>query len=316
MDQELEDAAFRVAKMVQPCRIQRAPKSIVLEDRPSSFSLFTRRGERNVGSMTKESEKSSEEFFSNVFRHVHDRAREHASPEIHPLFPFVFSDAIGFDSITERIHKISPREQLTSSYEMGDLSLNLTPKPSCLVEQYGEHASKRLREMLDRPCKRGEGCYYRYYFPHVGLPGHIVLPAGVNNLLVNVLSSVSTDGAFSLLRSLEKMLNLYLGNEKQYCICIVCLLLDQRTNQFNANGDGGKVLSFTQDVDQNAFLLNVDCDNDLGFRSTEASDYLNPVVNVHEGKTVQLWDLQLNKHYSIELFDDIWLCINKKKLSQ
>lgn len=309
--EELQDAAFRVAKMVQPCRVQAAPPSIVPEDRPTTYSLFTRRGERNVAPQTKESEKTCDEYFFDVFRYVHERARQNADPETHPLFPFIFSEAVGSDCITEQIQRIQPKEQFTSSYDI-NLSLNLTPKASSLVEQYGEKASKNLRTLLDQPCERGEGCYYRHYFPQVGLPGHVALPAGVNNLLVNVLSAVSLESAYDLLSCLEKLLQMHIKTENGFRVCIVCLLIDQSTNQFNANG-GGNILSFSQNVNRNVFLLNIDTANDLGFRTLDSTDYLNPVVNVHEGKTVQLWNLQLKERYSVELVGNVWVCFDKNK---
>lgn len=316
MTEDLLDAAFRVAKMVQPCRLQRAPPSIVPEERPTTFSLFTRRGEKNVAPLTKESEKTTQEYFADVYRYVHDRAREHADPVVHPLFPFIFSEAVGQDCITERVHKMKPKEQLCSTYDMGDLSLNLTPRPSCLVEQYGDKASANLRRLLDEPCEGGEGCYYRHYYPQVGSPGHVALPAGISNLLVNVLSCSSFEGAYSLLRSLENLLELYIRTEKRFRVCIVCLLIDQSTNQFSAQGGGGggNVLSFSQKVDRNTFLLNTEAANDLGFRKIDAPDYLNPIVNVHEGQCVELWDLRLRENYSLDLFDDdVWICTRNKK---
>ncbi|ELT95190.1 hypothetical protein CAPTEDRAFT_187519 [Capitella teleta] len=297
--------------MVQPCRLQRAPPSIDPQARPETFSLFTRRGERNVAPLTKESEEKTRQYHSDVFNYVHERAREHADPEAHPQFDHIFSEVMAEDCLTERCHRIDPKEQFFSTYEMGDLSLNLTPKASSLIEQY--EPSEKLRQLLDKPCERGEGCYYRDYFPHVGLPGHVALPAGVINFL-HVLSLVSLESARALLRSLEKLLDTYIEKEKRFRVCIVCLLIDQSTNQFSAAA-GANILNFTQRVERQTFLLNIDSANDLGFRTLDAPDYLNPVVNVHEGKSVQLWNLQLNEMYSIKRFknENVWFCVAHNK---
>ena len=104
MDENLRSQAARVAKTVQPCRLQQAPLTLDPSKRPTTYSLFSRRGERNLGSVTKESEEECDKMLFNVFRYVSPENTR--NPTNIPAFRSYFLNPLGKTVFRETFHPL------------------------------------------------------------------------------------------------------------------------------------------------------------------------------------------------------------------
>jgi hypothetical protein len=171
-----------VSILTTPSRLERGnPNTFggVLRD---TATLYTTRGERFPPSTTLDCKIDSEAFILAATEFIDERAAKEMKTE--------------FGGIVEDIHTKPPVVTVGNyaTYDMNDLSFNLTPRRSCFLEPnrkaLPEPTYLALADILDTKCSRGEGCYYKTnVFPHVESVGPVALSSWVSSLFTCFLPS-------------------------------------------------------------------------------------------------------------------------------
>jgi hypothetical protein len=315
--EDLEETAYRVAKCVAPCRLQSMPQRYDGVKTDEKI-LYSRRGERSVADSYVDREEDNDKFIASGMRFVMKKAANFIK-KTNPTLAGHLAPDVSEDHLTRPpTFSLCPLNQCT--YDMGDLTVNLTPDRTIYVSQYrkisimGDHFYSELSLLLNKPCSNGpEGCYYATsFFPDVGVVCPIALPSMMCQLLIHHLNVATSTQTIAAL--LELLMSLLLedaqirekSNEKAKCIC--CLLVSAATMEWVHNGPT------TVEGDKSIFLVNTDSATNLGIRILNAPDYFSSIVNISGRRINQFMDtLDITSQYEIKrLPTKVW-CVSRKK---
>jgi hypothetical protein len=305
MDDLIKTSQY-VSLLTTPSRLELGDDNTFGKVFRNTATLYTARGERFPPGTTIDSKARCEDFIVEAAKFIDQRASEQRKAK--------------FGGIEEDIHTEPPTVDVSNyaTYDMEDLSFNLTPRRSCFLEPYKKALSdttyQTMVEILDAKCSNGEGCYYKTtVFPHVDSIGPVALSAWVGEIFTRILVSCTNDQhiediceqVYTLLRPQPVMSSAMRVSNK----CIVCTLINASAQRIRYNG---AVLGRDDDErkDSDLFFLNTGRATAIGFKTLSNVDYSQDVFNIHDTRIYQLDDvLSINKRYAIEWMHNDWVVV-------
>lgn len=285
LDAMLVEDAFRVSKLRSPSHLVTNPDSFG-EKGGYGYTLYSTRGDRNLIDVLRQSDEETDRFIEQSLKFIHARAGD-AIISKYPEFESALKGTLMKDAHTYP-RKINLACQEKGLYDMGDISFNLMPKRSEFLKCF--NIPPELAGALDEECVNGEGCYYKTrYFKHVGLPGPVCLGKDVEDLVTSFKVLAREEEMEEIITNLlyNKLVSLKIGGkntiERQYKVCVVCLLVQQSVNQMLYDGTNKNGKGDGKDV----FLINIDKGDDLGFGSFLQRDYFRDLINAHSSYVIQ-----------------------------
>jgi hypothetical protein len=305
MDDLIKTSEY-VSLLTTPSRLELGDTNTFGRVLRNTATLYTARGERFPPGTTLDSKAQCKEFIVEAAKFIDRRASEQRKAK--------------FGGMEEDIHTEPPIVDVSNyvTYDMEDLSFNLTPRRSCFLDPYRKALSdttyQTIVEILDAKCSNGERCYYKTdVFPHVDSVGSVALSSWVGKIFTRQLLSCTNDQniddicelVYTALRPLAGVSSAMRVLNK----CIVCTLINASAQRIGYNG-----AVFGRDDDErrdlDLFLLHKGHATAIGFKTQPNVDYSQDVFNIYDTSIYQLDDvLSINKRYNIKWIRDDWVVI-------